>query len=95
MPGLLSRSRCTGSQAIKIALARTSRSRRSPSSRGLRVETSIPPNNTLNITCYQQMKQCWSSEVEAIGDKHIGRLAPINLTMWPSSNRTDHLKYPE
>ena len=34
------------------------------------------PNNTHNITCYQQIKQCWSSEIEAIGDRHIGRLGP-------------------
>jgi hypothetical protein len=34
------------------------------------------PNNTYNITCYQQISQCWSSEIEAIGDRQIGRLGP-------------------
>lgn len=34
------------------------------------------PNNTYNVTCYQELKQCWSSDIEAIGDKHMGRLGP-------------------
>jgi hypothetical protein len=34
------------------------------------------PNNTYNVSCYQELKQCWSSNVEAIGEKQIGRLGP-------------------
>ncbi|MBB4373322.1 hypothetical protein GGD63_006144 [Bradyrhizobium sp. cir1] len=34
------------------------------------------PNNTYNVSCYQELKQCWSSNVEAIGERQIGRLGP-------------------
>lgn len=37
------------------------------------------PNNTYNLTCYQELKQCWSSDIEAIGDRHIGRLGPPSV----------------
>lgn len=43
------------------------------------------PNNTFNIACYQALKQCWSSEIEAIGDKQMGRLGPpsvYDIQLW-------------
>jgi len=32
------------------------------------------PNNTYSIACYQQMKECWMTYVDAIGAQHIGRM---------------------
>ncbi len=43
------------------------------------------PNNTYSIACYQQSKECWSTYVEAIGARQIGRMdAPsaYDIRLW-------------
>lgn len=32
------------------------------------------PNNTYSIACYQEMKECWMTYVDAIGARQIGRM---------------------
>jgi hypothetical protein len=32
------------------------------------------PNNTYSIACYQEMKECWMTYVDAIGAQQIGRM---------------------
>jgi hypothetical protein len=43
------------------------------------------PNNTYSIACYQQMKECWMTYVDAIGAQQIGRMdapSPYDIRSW-------------